>query len=134
MFRNINGEGATAKVTWPLDFGVALRYIWWSRNENIFRQKDFSATGILRRIRSIVACIDSSWLEHSSLNLIHLDKRSTSIVGWQPPCSVWLKVNCDAAITNHGASASVGGCASSEFGNLVFGFRLLLELVRWLKR
>lgn len=67
-------------------------------------------------VRSILASMSSSWTV-----LDHQYDRQTK---WDVPLDGWVKLNCDAAVTNLGANAAAGGVVRNADGNFLLGFAM----------
>lgn len=120
-FQNINGGNDAINANWAIGFVVSLRFIWWSRNKNFFRDKELSTAVFWGGSRTLwCLLVLASWSTPNGI-LVNLIRVLLPLC-WQSPRPGWLKVNCDGVVTDHGASAMVGGYARDEFGNLVLRF------------
>lgn len=108
---------------WDIWFGLTTLTIWQNCNEKVFQSATGTSIEIYHRVRtqamgvrSILASMSSSWTV-----LDHQYDRQTK---WEVPLDGWVKLNCDAAVTNLGANAAVGGVVRNANGNFLLGFAM----------
>lgn len=120
---NLEEEVQIEGLGWNVWFGLTTLAIWKRRNEKVFQGVVVSNTKLYHRVCTQAMWAQSSIDSASSINVLSTHHTSRQI-NWEVPSPGWVKLNVDAAVTNFGATAAVGGVLRNEDGNFILGFAM----------
>lgn len=120
---NLEDEFPIDGLGWNIWFGLTMLSIWQRRNEKAFQNTNISSIELFHRIRCLATGVRST-LENDGSSRIILSHQYGRQTKREAPLDGWVKLNCDAAVTNLGTSAAVGGVLLNADGNFLLGYAM----------
>ena len=112
--------------SWPSHFVITIWFIWFWRNERIFKGNNDGVDIKLSSLFSYWCHVHHAFTSISPGGPV-LPPRRTHLIGWDPPMIGWVKVNIDRASKGNSSMVGSGGGVRNHLGSWVGGFVLNVD-------
>lgn len=120
--QNLKEKSLRRGFRWTLLFGTSVMIAWHSRNEVVFQNMRLTVDVMVNRILGQAYATCQSLQDHLSTAALVTNVPRGRELQWVTPEEGWIKLNCDGAVTSHGAIAGCGGVMRDDRGRFISGF------------
>lgn len=118
---NLSASHRTKSLEWGVWFGLTNLMLWQARNEWVFQGVQHTAPQLFHRIHNQAMAVHNSYQTTSLQEVASVLHTPIRVASWNAPAEGWVKLNSDAAVTNHGYKVAVGGVVCGSYVGMAMG-------------